>query len=139
MSRHVTCGICTLKVSEGKLFDHLVNFHNWEVISTINDVSVKKLNINGQLQKKNECVKKIKNKKQKITMISSRGVKAPVSGKCDKCHVYHIDNWIYKYSDGSEIKLCRFCKGIALDKAKKRKKDLLDHCVSGSAFSGKRR
>lgn len=58
-------------------------------------------------------------------MISSRGAKAPGSGKCDKCHVYHIDNWIYKYSDGSEIKLCRFCKDIALDKAKKRKKTYL--------------
>ncbi len=139
MNRYVVCGVCTLKVSECELFDHLVKFHNWKLISISNDALVKNLNRSGQLQKKNECVKKTKNKKQKVTMISSRGAKAPGSGKCDKCHVYHIDNWIYKYSDGSEIKLCRFCKDIALDKAKKRKKDLLDHCVSGSAFAGKRR
>jgi len=58
MNRHVTCGICTLKVSEGKLFDHLVKFHNWEVISTINDASVKNLNSNGQLQKKMNALRK---------------------------------------------------------------------------------
>lgn len=139
MSRYLTCGVCTLKVCEDELFDHLIQFHNWKLISIRNDVSVKKTKRINQSQKENGVTKKIKKKKQKVTMISSKGVKAPGSGKCDKCSVHHIDIWIYKYSNGSERKLCRFCKGIALDSAKNRKRDLLDYCVSGSAFGGKRR
>lgn len=65
MNRYVVCGVCTLKVSECELFDHLVKFHNWKLISISNDASVKNLNRSGQLQKKTNALRKqkIKNKK----------------------------------------------------------------------------
>ncbi|MCW1877699.1 hypothetical protein OMR58_24985 [Erwinia sp. INIA-01] len=80
-----------------------------------------------------------KKRKEKVVLSSLRGKKVSGYLKCDRCKVIHLENWIYSYTDGTTKRLCRFCKGFDLDKAKGIKRDLLNYCVDGSAFGGKRR
>jgi len=94
--------------------------------------------IAGKIVTKVESPAKNK-KKEKVTLSSLRGRKVSGSLKCDRCKVVHLENWIYTYTNGTQKRLCRFCKGAVLDKAKGIKRDLLDYCVGGSVFGGKRR
>lgn len=76
-------------------------------------------------------------KKPKVELVSSRGMKVMGLAKCQQCKVNHIEHWVYRFSDGSTKKLCRFCKGRLLDKVKNRKTDAMNYRVPGSAMSGK--
>lgn len=118
----LVCPCCKGKVNAKNLVKHIVQQHSVDG-AALTGISPK-------------AVKQVK---PKVVMLTKRGTRTVGFRPCDNCQVVHMDHWTYQFSDGTSKTVCRFCKGMLLDKAAKRKTDVLDHCVPGSAMNGKRR
>lgn len=122
----VLCGYCNNKVHAQNIMNHVRQQHLSE--------QPKSANKPPELTNK-----QAKQPKPKVVMLTKRGTRTVGFRQCDNCKVVHMDHWTYQFSNGTSKTVCRFCKGMLLDKAAKRKTDVLDHCVPGSAMNGKRR
>lgn len=147
MNRAIRCIFCQNKIMENFLFDHLVKKHRWEVLpDSAAEISNKDKTYKNSSNKSPtnkpkdyKLINKEKEKeKEKVILVSSRGTRISGVGKCSKCNINHMENWVYKYSDGRKKSFCRFCKDSVFDTVSNRKTDALDHCIPGSALSGKR-
>ena len=143
MNRAIRCIFCQNKIMENFLFDHLVKKHRWEVLpDSISEIihkdNIYKNSSNKSSIKKPKASKSINKEKEKLILVSSRGTRISGLGKCSKCNINHMENWVYKYSDVRKKSFCRFCKDSVFDTVRNRKTDALDHCIPGSALSGKR-
>ncbi|MFB2865023.1 hypothetical protein [Aeromonas sp. MdU4] len=140
--REIICNLCHEVVSKSRLFMHLVKRHNWDIVPKVTESTsgIQKLDLTDgahvtSLVEKNRNTPVVK--KPKVELVTMRGMRETGLAKCQQCKVNHMEHWVYRFSDGSTKKLCRFCKGRLLDKVKSRKSDAMDYRVPGSAMSGK--
>ncbi len=88
-------------------------------------------------QAKPEIRKKKKRPQKPSIVTSSQPRKLSGSQYCDKCKKKHIENWLYKLTDGTTKTLCKYCRGRLLDQQHGRV-DALDRAVPGSYGSGRK-
>lgn len=121
----VLCAYCNCKVHARNIVNHIRQRHLSGQAST-------------DIQQQGRPAKQATlSKRPKVVMTSKRGTRVVGLRLCDQCRVTHMEHWTYQYSDGTNKTVCRFCKGMLLDKVAKRRIDMLDRCVPGSAMSGK--